>query len=67
MARTATLIKPRNATISIETELHKIAVKRAKDTGLRGGFSEYVSRLIAADRARKNSAALRATKKRGSA
>lgn len=38
--------KPRRAQIKIEDELLKAAHKKAKQLGLRGGFSEYVQRLL---------------------
>ena len=58
MARIPTLKDRRNATISIEKELHRSAVQKAKTLRIGGGFSEYVARLIARDQRRKGSAAL---------
>lgn len=49
---------PRRVTIILETALHEGAVRRADEFSLRGGFSEYVARLIQADRARKGRAVL---------
>ena len=54
MARPALYRQPRRVNILIETEVHRKAARKAFRMGLRGGFSEYVSRLIAADRRRKN-------------
>ena len=44
---------PRRVTIILETALHESAVRRADEFSLKGGFSEYVARLILADRRRK--------------
>jgi len=62
MARTASLEKPKKATINIETELHGKAVQRAKTIGITGGFSEYVARLIASDMRRRGSVAIGASR-----
>jgi len=47
---------PRRVTIILETALHECAVRRADEFSFKGGFSEYVARLIQADRARKGRA-----------
>ena len=59
MGRTAIFIKAQRVNILIEKELHEAAKKRAKEFEIRGGFSEYVSRLIKADRERKGRALVR--------
>lgn len=57
MARPATYREPRRVNILIEKELHQRASRLAFRLGLRGGFSEYVARLIAADRRSKRKVA----------
>lgn len=59
MGRTSLFVKPRRVNILIEESLHQEAKARAAEFEIRGGFSEYVSRLIKADRARKGRAILR--------
>jgi hypothetical protein len=56
MARPVLFIRPRRVNILIETSTHEVGKAKAKALQIRGGFSEYVSRLIAADRARKGRA-----------
>jgi len=66
MARPATYLEPRRVNILLERKLHLKASRLAFRLGLRGGFSEYVARLIAADRRgkRKTSAGAAAKPKR---
>lgn len=53
MARPAIYHAAKRVNIIIEESLHAQALEKAADHKLRGGFSEYVARLIAADRKRK--------------
>ena len=53
MSRRPTYRSPRRINIIIEADLHDAAIAKSKDLSFRGGFSEYVGRLIAADRKRK--------------
>lgn len=57
MARIAVLRDQKRINVSIETELHSAVGARAKQLGIKGGFSEYVARLCVADLLRKNSIA----------
>jgi hypothetical protein len=59
MARTALFTDGKRVNILIESEVHQQGVSRAKSLELRGGFSEYVARLIKADKARKGRAVLK--------
>jgi len=59
MARPALFQTPTRVNIIIESEVHNQGKKRAKSLELRGGFSEYVARLIKADKARKSRAVLK--------
>lgn len=49
MAREKFFEEPRRVNIIIERKVHDRAIVRARNYGLRGGFSEYVCRLIVAD------------------
>jgi hypothetical protein len=49
MARARFFENARRVNIVIERGLHEAAKARAQRYGLRGGFSEYVARLIAVD------------------
>jgi len=53
MPRKSRYYAPRRINIILESALHDEAVQRADDLGFVGGFSEYVARLILADRRRK--------------
>ena len=53
MARPPIYKKARRINIVLEAELHAEGVDKAAQHRLRGGFSEYVARLIAADRKKK--------------
>lgn len=53
MPRKSKYHAPRRINIILEADLHEEAVKRADAFNFAGGFSEYVARLIAADRKRK--------------
>lgn len=56
MPRPAIYRNPKRVNIVLEGDLHSLGQKKASDHGMRGGFSEYVARLIAADRSRKGRA-----------
>ena len=58
MPRKPKYTAPRRINIILEAALHADAVRRADDFRLAGGFSEYVARLIQADRARKGRAVM---------
>jgi hypothetical protein len=58
MGRKALFRQAHRVNILIEKTLHEDAQKRATEFGIRGGFSEYVSRLIKADKARKGRAVM---------
>ncbi len=58
MPRKSKYQEPRRVNIILEAHLHDAAVERAETFRLIGGFSEYVARLIAADRKRKGRAVL---------
>ena len=60
MARKSKYHAPRRINIIIEAALHDEAVQRAEAFAFEGGFSEYVARLIAADRNRKGRCAIAA-------
>lgn len=60
MSRRRIYESPRRTNILIEESLHAEAAARAKSLGLEGGFSEYVTRLIIADRKRKGRAVTQA-------
>jgi hypothetical protein len=49
MPRPTFLKRAKRVTFTIESALHKEAVKKARNYGFQGGFSEYVSRLLIAD------------------
>jgi hypothetical protein len=53
MSRPAIYRAAKRINIILEADLHAIGVSKAEHHRLRGGFSEYVARLIAADRKRK--------------
>lgn len=53
MPRFSKYQKKKRAQVVMEAELHAFGVRRATDFKLQGGFCEYVSRLILADRKRK--------------
>ena len=60
MARKAIFRHPRRVNILIEKEVHSAACKRVEQFNLRGGFGEYVTRLIIADQERKGRELMRA-------
>lgn len=49
MPRTTFLDDAKRVSLTIETPLHKAALRKAKSYGFQGGFSEYVTRLLIAD------------------
>lgn len=53
MPRPRRLQNVRRINISLENEVHRLATARAKEIGLRGGFSELVSRVLVAELSRK--------------
>lgn len=63
MPRPAIYRAAKRVNIVLESELHALGVSKANSHRLRGGFSEYVARLIAADRKRKGRALLSASAK----
>lgn len=65
MARTAFYHQSKRVNILIEAALHEAGAAKAKSLDLRGGFSEYVGRLIAADRAKKGRRLLSASHRVG--
>lgn len=67
MSRPSRLTAPRRVNILIETALHTAAQGRAEDLGVVGGFSEYVSALIKADRDSKGRAVTRYARLRAKA
>lgn len=60
MARPKIYSKAKRINIILEAEIHDIGVRRASEHRLSGGFSEYVARLIKADRRRKGRAIMSA-------
>lgn len=56
MARPPIYKEARRINIVIEASLHAQGIEKAARHRLRGGFSEYVARLIVADRKRKGRA-----------
>lgn len=43
--------------ISLDKNVHKEGARRARAEGIKGGFSEYIARLIVADMKRKRTVA----------
>lgn len=65
MARTSRFKEAARVNILIEAQIHRLGKAKASALGIRGGFSEYVSLLIAQDRKRKGRALLSAMGRAG--
>jgi len=62
MPRPTTLQDRDRFNISFERALKVAAAQRAKELGLRGGFSEYLARLCVADLRNKGSVAVKVSR-----